>query len=74
MGQCAHKIIKDGSCVNQNIVKQNMETRSNYLLKKKGTEKEKKKARIEADQVPLTALVQKDKKQLRLEAIGQLKQ
>ena len=72
MRQCIHKIIKDGSCVNQNIVKQNMETRSNYLLKKKGTEK--KKARIEANQVPLTALVQKDKKQLRLEAIGQLKQ
>ena len=45
MGQCAHKIIKDGSCANQNIVKQNMETRSNYLLKKKGTEKEKKRSK-----------------------------
>ena len=33
----------------------------NYLLEKKGT---KKKARIEADQVPLTAPVKKIKKRL----------
>ena len=54
----AHGIIKDGSCVNQNVSKQNMEARNNYLLEKKGTEK-KRKASMEADQVSLTAPVKK---------------
>ena len=34
-----HEIVKDGSCVNQNVVKCNMEARNNYLLEKKGTKK-----------------------------------
>ena len=50
----ALEIVKDGSCSNQNVLKRNMETRNNYLLEKKGN---KKKSRIEADQVPLTAPV-----------------
>ena len=40
---------------------------TNYLLKKKGTEN---KARIEPYQIPQTAPVKKDKKQLMVEAIG----
>ena len=56
----AHGIIKDGSCVNQIVSKQNMEARNNYLLEKKGTEKKKeRKASMEADQVSLTAPVKK---------------
>ena len=35
----AREIIKDGSRVNQNAVKRNMEARNNYLLEKKGSEK-----------------------------------
>ena len=54
----ALEIVKDRSCSNQNVMKRNMETRNNYLLEKKGT---KKKSRIEADQVPLTAPVKKSK-------------
>ena len=38
----AHEIIKYGSCVNQNVAKQNMEARKSYLLEKKGIEKKKK--------------------------------
>ena len=63
----AREIIKDGSRVNQNAVKRNMEARNKYLLEKKGSEK---KAEIEADQVPLTVTVKRNKKQLRLEAIN----
>ena len=51
---CTREIIKNGSCVNQDVAKRNMEARNNYLLEKKGT---KNKARIEGDQVLLTAPV-----------------
>ena len=33
----SREIIKDGSCVNENVVKRNMEVRRNYILEKKGT-------------------------------------
>ena len=36
------EIIKDWSCVKQNVEKQNMEARNNYLLGKKGTKKKSK--------------------------------
>ena len=39
------------------VVKRNMEARNNYLLEKKDTHK----TRIEADPVPLTAPVEKEK-------------
>ena len=44
-----HEIIKDGSGVNQNVTKRNMEARNNYLLEKKETEK---KARINQTKYP----------------------
>ena len=60
------EIIKDGSCVNQNVTKRNMEARNNYLLEKKETEK---KARINQTKYPWQLPLKKIKKQLRLEAI-----
>ena len=35
------KIIKDGSCVNQNAVKENMEALNNYLFREKMNRKKK---------------------------------
>ena len=35
----AHRIIEDGFCVNQNVVKRNMEAKNNYLFRKKRTVK-----------------------------------
>ena len=40
--QYVREIIKDRSCSNQNVLKQNMEARNNYLLEKKGTKKKSK--------------------------------
>ena len=37
----AHEIIKDGSCVNQNAVKENMEALNNYLFREKMNRKKK---------------------------------
>ena len=54
----AHKMIEDGNCVNQNAVKGNMEARNNYLFREK---RNRKKVGIEADRVPLTAPVKRDK-------------
>ena len=47
----AREIIKYGSCVNQNVTKQNMEARNSYLLEKKRIEKKSKY--VEADQITL---------------------
>ena len=41
----AREIIKYGSCVNQNVAKQNMEARNSYLLEKKRIEKKKQVCR-----------------------------
>ena len=53
----SHKIIKHGSCVNQNVMK--IEARNNFLFRKNSN---RKKVTIEADQVPLTFPVKRDKK------------
>ena len=39
--RCAHEIIKDRSCVNQNAVKENMEALNNYLFREKMNRKKK---------------------------------
>ena len=57
----ACEIIKYGSCVNQNVTKQNMEARNSYLLEKKRIEKKKSKY-VEADQVTLDSSLKKVKK------------
>ena len=60
----AREIIKYGSCVNQNVAKQNMEARKSCLLEKKGIEKKRKKKSkyIEADQVTPDSSREKVKK------------